>query len=152
MGFQNKISFVHILLDAFLTCGILLLKNSNLYREKFLLVDLVFCGITDSQSTDPVVFRCTHAGKEQSSFARGCHNKVPQPGDSKNKFIFSTVLEARTLRSRCYWQGRFLWRTWEKRICFRPLPALQIAVFSLCLHIVFTVCLHPNFSFLVMWD
>ena len=59
-----------------------------------------------------------------------CH-KAPQSGGLNADINFLTVLEARSLRSRC-WPGGFLLRP--------PLLGLWTAIFGLCPHVVFPLC------------
>ena len=56
-------------------------------------------------------------------------------GLTKIDILFLTVVKARSSRTKC-WEGPFL---------LRHLLGLQLAVFSLCLPMVFSLC--PNFSF-----
>lgn len=63
---------------------------------------------------------------------------------SQQKFIFS-VLQARSLRSRCQ-LGLFLMRVKKDRFVPGLSPWLWMVVFSLCLHVVFPLCVSVSKS------
>lgn len=71
-------------------------------------------------------------------FIKGCYSRLPKIGWLKKEIYFLTVLQGRSLRSKCP-QGLFLLRAGREEAAPSLSSWLADDIFYLCFHIIFPV-------------